>query len=151
VIALTVRPPWSWAIAHGGKRIENRTWCPTWPWTLAIHAGVRVEPYYTLELVSELSGRPVAEVVAGCAEPYRGAVVAVAELVDVCTVRGGYGACDCGPWAMPHQYHWRLDDVQVLGQPVPARGQQKLWYPAEAAEAAVRAQLVAAAGAGEAL
>jgi hypothetical protein len=48
--ALTVRPPWSWAITHGGKTVENRTWpIPRmqpadrlrvlWPDLLAIHAG----------------------------------------------------------------------------------------------------------------
>jgi hypothetical protein len=24
--ALTVRNPWAWAIAHGGKPVENRSW-----------------------------------------------------------------------------------------------------------------------------
>ena len=26
--ALTVHAPWAWAIIHGGKDIENRSWCP---------------------------------------------------------------------------------------------------------------------------
>lgn len=138
---LTVRAPWSWAIAYGGKRIENRSWKLAWPCELAIHAGRGAEPYYTLQRVAELSGRPIADVVAGSAERHRGAVIAVAELVDVCTVRGGFDDCDCGPWAMPGQCHWLLENVQVLARPVHAVGQQRLWYLSEAAEADVRAQL----------
>lgn len=36
---LTVRPPWSWAIAFGGKTIENRTQAWTYRGPLLIHAG----------------------------------------------------------------------------------------------------------------
>lgn len=47
--AITVRNPWAYAIAHGIKRIENRSWRPpvhlldpgAW---LAIHAGAEIDP-----------------------------------------------------------------------------------------------------------
>ena len=43
---LTLWQPWAWAIAHGGKRIENRPWRP-WPSIvgelIAIHAAARVD------------------------------------------------------------------------------------------------------------
>lgn len=38
---LTVQPPWSWAIAHGGKTVENRTDCKSYRGELFIHAGRR--------------------------------------------------------------------------------------------------------------
>lgn len=41
--SLTVRPPWSWAIMHGGKDVENRTWS-TDLGTIAVHAGLRADP-----------------------------------------------------------------------------------------------------------
>ena len=32
-------------------------------------------------------------------------------------------------WDVPGQWHWRLDDVRVLDEPVPCGGRQKLWRP----------------------
>lgn len=41
-IALSVRQPWAWAIIHGGKDIENRTWPKVnhsmYPLRICIHA-----------------------------------------------------------------------------------------------------------------
>ena len=36
---LTVCHPWAWAIVHGAKRIENRTWGASYRGPLLIHAG----------------------------------------------------------------------------------------------------------------
>jgi hypothetical protein len=36
---LTVRHPWAWAIIHGGKNIENRTWPTDYRGPVLIHAG----------------------------------------------------------------------------------------------------------------
>ena len=44
--ALTVIQPWAWAIAHAGKRVENRTWGPPRDvigQRIAIHAGRRLD------------------------------------------------------------------------------------------------------------
>lgn len=38
--ALSVRQPWAWAIAHGHKMIENRTWPTGFRGRLLIHAGL---------------------------------------------------------------------------------------------------------------
>lgn len=40
--ALTVQPPWSWAIICGGKDVENRTGRWKYRGLLAIHAGARL-------------------------------------------------------------------------------------------------------------
>jgi ASCH domain len=42
--ALSVRQPWAYAILHGGKNIENRTWPTQLRGTIAIHAGRTMEP-----------------------------------------------------------------------------------------------------------
>lgn len=42
--ALTEQQPWGWAIAHAGKRVENRTWAPPRAVigkTIAVHGGRR--------------------------------------------------------------------------------------------------------------
>jgi hypothetical protein len=42
--ALTVRQPWAWAIIHGGKDVENRSWTNRYATGLiAIHAGVGLD------------------------------------------------------------------------------------------------------------
>jgi len=46
VKALTLWQPWSWAIAHAGKRVENRTWAPPASvigQRVAIHAGLKLD------------------------------------------------------------------------------------------------------------
>lgn len=40
--ALSVRPPWAWAIAHAGKRIENRSRRTTYRGPIAIHASKKL-------------------------------------------------------------------------------------------------------------
>lgn len=115
---LTVRQPWAAAIAHHGKTVENRVWTTTYRGPLAIHAG-RAFDRTALPRVAELSGIPAARVEA-VAE--RGAIVAVAELVDVDYCNGS-----CSPWAFTGCFHWHLADVRPLPAPVPARGRLGLW------------------------
>lgn len=37
--AISVQQPWAWAIIHGGKDVENRTWKTNYRGPLLIHAG----------------------------------------------------------------------------------------------------------------
>lgn len=165
--ALTVKVPWSFAIAHGSKRVENRGWpAPPGLTELAIHAGARSGWDYGGEdspLVQEawfqwlvrtghLSRDVPRDADLSLTEESRlldfGAVVAVAK-VDGCHWAAD---CDrevndfatieyCSQWAMPGQYHWQLKDVRTLATPVPCRGHQKLWTLPDDVEQAVRAQL----------
>ena len=44
--AITLIQPWSWAVAHGGKRVENRSWFPPKAMLgqrVAIHAGGKLD------------------------------------------------------------------------------------------------------------
>lgn len=43
--AITIRQPWAWAVAHGGKVTENRTALFTYRGPLLIHAGLGWSPY----------------------------------------------------------------------------------------------------------
>lgn len=40
---LSVRQPWAWAIIHGGKDVENRTWATKYRGPLGIHAGMQFD------------------------------------------------------------------------------------------------------------
>jgi hypothetical protein len=50
--ALSVRQPWCWAIIHGEKRIENRTWPTKYTGPLVIHASANTKDYLALTLDS---------------------------------------------------------------------------------------------------
>ena len=39
--AISIKQPWAWAIIHGGKDIENRTWRTTFRGRVMIHASLK--------------------------------------------------------------------------------------------------------------
>lgn len=120
MIALTVRQPWADAIAHGGKRIENRTWPVPAKHVgarILIHAGAVADRYAVLP--AEVPSRPIGW------PGTRSAVVAVATLVGSHLATG---RC-CGPWGFPEVFHWQLADVTALTDPVPCKGRLGLWTP----------------------
>lgn len=121
MLALTVLQPWAWAIAHGDKRVENRRWSTRYRGPLAIHAGARLD-------TDVLRATP-AHLLPPRGQLVLGAVIAVAELHDVCDRSVGRQSvrCSCGDWADPGAYHWRLRDVRLLATPHPVRGRQRLW------------------------
>jgi hypothetical protein len=148
--ALTLKQPWAYAITHGGKRIENRRWKypPTHRGEFAIHAGATIDAVdrdrgeYAIRRVAELSGLPAQAVRDGAT--VRRAVVAVAQLADVCSASfaGGGRRCCCGPWAAMEQRHLVLTDVRVLPCPVPCeKGALGLWHLPGDVDAEVRARL----------
>jgi hypothetical protein len=146
VKSLTVRNPWGWAIAHAGKRVENRTWATRFRGTLAIHAGSRLPGRRDLtdlcEYIAALGGCHPVDVFRGAQT--LSAVVAVADLTEVCSRSAETVSsivCGCGPWAVPGQHHLRLANVRALETPVPAKGALGLWTLPVEVEAAVLAQL----------
>jgi hypothetical protein len=147
VKSITVRPPWSWAICHG-KNVENRTWQHAHRGTLAIHAGKGWdedgEDSLLVQQAWRDAGIDIYKLDSMYREIARGAVVAVADLVDICGAQMRSfipGDCRCGPWAACGQYHWHLSNVRPLTEPVPCRGALGLWTLPDEVEAAVVAQL----------
>jgi hypothetical protein len=126
--AITVQQPWAWCIAAGHKKVENRTWVTNYRGPLAIHAGRTVDTA-NIDLVKnmlvELGVVPtVATPVPQQHLTATGAVVAVVDLVGICT---DSARCYCGRWAAIGPNHWKLANVHALAEPVPARGAQGLW------------------------
>ncbi|MEU0467233.1 hypothetical protein ABZ215_24800 [Amycolatopsis sp. NPDC006131] len=56
-----------------------------------------------------------------------GAVVAIANLTAVCNRYRSEEPCECGPWAFPGHFHWRLTNVRPLTTAIPAKGRLGLW------------------------
>lgn len=140
--ALTVRQPWAWAIAHGGKNIENRTTLWRYRGPLAIHAGGKWSPpRSSLDALTaawrRIQGPGVPLV--PTAEPFvYGAIIAVAELVDVHVQTSACDPAVCLPWGEESFtasdgrrrtaiVHLVLVDVRVVDPPVPCAGYQGLW------------------------
>ena len=132
--ALTLRQPWAHAVAHLGKRVENRGWSPPAHLVeevIAIHAGVTVDEDDALHLV-DLGHELPRELV-------RGAVIAVAVLEGVVTREDALPDDQRRWWVGP--FGWVLADVVALPKPVPCRGAQGLWAVPLSVKIAVRAQL----------
>lgn len=115
--ALTVRQPWAWAIVHGGKDVENRTWPTSYRGRLIIHAGGKLET----EALAVVESRSDAAVPASD-EFVRGAIIGTVELVDC--VRDSDSV-----WAQPDHWHWLLRQPRPLRTPYPCVGKLGLWRP----------------------
>lgn len=134
--AISVRQPWAWAIARGHRAVSNQSLPTEHRGPVLIHAAMRVDldscDSPLIRAVGWDPGDPLATL---------GAVIAVAELTEVCA--GGAG-CACGPWAEAGSWHWRLSDVRPLPRPVVALGRPGLWEPRAGLVEAVQNMLVGA-------
>lgn len=127
--ALSIRPPWAHAIAHLGKRCENRGWATRYRGPILIHASstIRLADFRQLErIVGYEVDRDSCE---------RGAIIAVAQLVDCIPV----DRVADSPWATG-PVAWILDDVRLLAKPIRLRGKLGLWTPSANAISRCRAQ-----------
>ncbi|MFC8207881.1 ASCH domain-containing protein [[Kitasatospora] papulosa] len=123
--ALTIRQPWAGAIVHQQKRVENRTWKLP-----AKHVGARILIHAgaQLDMNAKIYGPNFGDY---------GAMIGVA------TITGYHWSTDgqcCAPWGFENAYHWTLDNVTALPQPVPAKGALGFWTPTPDVMNAVTAQ-----------
>lgn len=125
--ALTLTQPWAEAVACGMKQWETRGWRTSYRGPLAIHAAVGF-PRGAREFASveRALGRLPSRVP-------RGAIVAVAELVDIRPTEEvvlEIGAIErlYGDYS-PGRYAWQLAAVRRLEEPIPCRGMLGLWTP----------------------
>ncbi len=115
--AITVSPVWAWAIIFAGKSIENRGWTTPHRGRLAIHAG--------LNRTTEADDRSFLAAL-GVAQPDvlpSGVILGMVDLID-CLPYGATFKDD--PWACG-PFCWILENPMPFAEPVPARGQQRLW------------------------
>lgn len=134
--AITVKQPYAWAIAAGHKTVENRSAATRYQGPLAIHAG---------GAWSERGERQVPALLPHDVLPPkwwtkpgvlpRGAIIAVAELVDThpdtgcCRPWGESEYTEAGGRVRRQVHHLVLDDIRALPEPIAARGQLGLWRP----------------------
>lgn len=142
--ALTVRQPYADAIAHGAKPVENRTKPLPAKYVgvpLLLHAAK--DPHATRVTAADLAEFTGVDVTAWT--DTRSAILAVIRF------RGSHKAPDdgawcCRPWGQvttrvqPVVWHWEIDQVIRLNEPVPASGALGFWTPNDDVLAAVQRQ-----------
>jgi len=149
--AITVYQPWASLLAYLAKLYETRGWATKYRGPIAIHAAAKpVLPWFQKEIdketrlkIIEAVGPPTllplgcviatAEL-AGChlirRNPYDG-VVHFLDDTDAAVCINGYGAANknellFGDWK-PGRYAWEFKNMQLLPEPIPAKGMQGLW------------------------
>ncbi len=115
--ALTLRPPWAWAIIRARKRIENRTWTTHYRGPLAIHSSSKLA-LADVHRLERILGRRIDP-----SRLVRGAIMATANLVDIVPTERCRGRWVSGP------YCWVLRDVRPLKSPIYVTGALQLWDP----------------------
>jgi hypothetical protein len=123
--ALIVRQPWAALIAAEIKRVENRSWPlpDRFAGPLVIHAGLKDD-------TTGWESAAVREALGDTAIVY-GAMIAVAAKV---TCHRDAGCC-ADRWGEPGAWHWVLEGITALPEPLPASGRQGLWRLPEARSA----------------
>jgi hypothetical protein len=107
-------------ILQADKRVENRGWRTAYTGPLWVHAGKTWddEALPFAAFMSMVSPEPVSP----NPDDHPTGIVGIVTLAGA--VRDSRS-----PWATPGQWHWLLDDPQVLAEAVPCRGGRRLWYP----------------------
>jgi len=113
---LTVAQPWAHLMAHGIKKIENRSWTTKYRGPLAIHASLT---YYDedFEYVEREMGLTLPSNLPG------GAIIGICQLADV--VRKSDDPLFTGP------YGWVLTHARPLAEPIECSGKLGLWEPTD--------------------
>ena len=157
--ALTLHRPWSFAVAHLQKDVENRGWRTNYRGLLAIHAG-KTWDWPAAEMIERIIGQGLFVPWEDERHPdaWKG-IIAVANLTGCHEARPEThsfddvyrAACCYSPWAQKHlgTWHWVLADVHPLPTPVACKGRQGLWTLPADVEREVRAQMEAGTCAGK--
>lgn len=121
---MTIRQPWSWAIIHGGKDVENRSRniAGQYRGPVAIHAGL-ANDWDGIETVRSLVGDrfPRAGGHWSRSDWTFGAIIGVVDVDGV--IEPHDDPCDfCSPWAIPGNYQLILRNPRPLSEPIPYKG-----------------------------
>ena len=149
LLALTLHRPWTWAITHGTKRVENRDWEP--PQQLvgryfAIHAGLSYDVEGAAHMMMNAKELKIGEPPGDKDPAFQGGfIVGVVRLAGAVEfsfdpsgdmppsrrsilgplTSGQYTLAAASPWTTG-PWAWLLEDVTAI-EPVPCKGARKLW------------------------
>ena len=129
--AITLWQPWASLIAIGAKQYETRSWAARYRGPIAIHAAKKDPGKLQISGKFEAARGELEKAgLAWCLLP-TGCIVATAELVNCWRIGTNTGVVSekeklFGDWT-PGRYAWELANVQMLPEPIPAKGKQGLW------------------------
>jgi hypothetical protein len=118
--AISIRPPWAWAIIYAGKNIENRTWKTRLRGTVAVHASrMMTRASYDSAL------KEIKRIVPGAKVPaydamVRGAIVGLVDLV-------GCEEQTKSKWHVRGHYGFVLTNPRAILTPIPCKGRLNFW------------------------
>jgi hypothetical protein len=118
--ALSIRPPWAWAILHAAKDIENRTWKTNIRGAIAVHSSQTMSRSYYDWAIEEIKKTAPGTKVPPYAEMVRGAIVGLVDIIG-CEQRTK------SKWHIKGNYGFVLANPRVLRQPVPCNGRLSFW------------------------
>ena len=117
---LCVKQPWAWAIVHGGKDVENRTWRSPYRGLVLIHASSPPKRAYLEEDLEEVSTRVRRQPAAIEKQLLYGAILGAVDLVDIVDDSES-------PWALDAHEHWLFENPRRLDEPFALKGKLNLW------------------------
>jgi hypothetical protein len=134
---LTICQPWCWAILHGPKKIENRTWPTNHRGPLLLHSG-KSRKFLESEdpaVWPERYGVPLPEE----KDLVFGAILGVVDVVDCLHFEDLPPDWKAHPFAQG-PYCWLLANPRPFAEPIPWKGQLSLYQvPDEAVRRALAA------------
>jgi hypothetical protein len=129
--ALTIHEPWATLLVKGKKQFETREWQRNYRGLLAIHSGkqsVDIEDY-PLGLSEILDDSKITQ---DNLNNNKGKIIAIATLKEIHLMTDKFINEQSelermiGYWE-PGHYAWELTDIQLLSEPISARGMPGLW------------------------
>lgn len=117
-IALSIKQPWTWAIAHGFKTIETRSWYTEYRGELLIVSSLKPDKAL-MDWFQKETGMKIKD------QMEYGKAIAVADLVDcklMIEADQDAALCDIYPGAKS----WFLENVRQI-EPFPVKGQLMLY------------------------
>ena len=127
---LSFQQPWAWAICIGAKTVENRIWSTDYRGPVAIHAGA------SKQTLNQINRGQKGKKVDPAAFKF-GAIIGVAELTDVAEMSPAF---EGNVWAAG-PYCWSFKNARLFSEPIPHKGQLKLYSLTEDAAKAVHQQI----------
>ena len=105
--ALSIRPAWAWAIVHGGKDIENRSWPTRFRGRFLVHASLKLKPFDFERAVAALRAAGEHSIIPNEDEFARGGIIGSVELVDVADRHDSL-------WYAPGSFAWILRNPRAM-------------------------------------
>ena len=128
--AITIHFPWAWAIVHGYKRVENRTWETSYRGPLLIHSG---QSPASDERATQIL-RTLSVAVPPQSQFVRGRILGVVDLVDILPLKeylAKHGDSPLNRGLAVGPYCWVLANPRIC-EPIPCSGNFQLWSAARA-------------------